>query len=37
VFEYRHNRVPDETCFFAINAVDGTRAEVVTVKMAVPK
>ena len=37
VFEYRHNRVKNEICFFAINAVDGTRAEVETTKMAVPK
>ena len=37
VFEYRHNRVPNELCFFTINAVDGTRAEVVTTKMAVPR
>lgn len=37
IVEYVYNRSPGEVCFFAINAVDGTRAELITTKMAVPK
>jgi len=37
VIEYLYNRSPGEVCFFAINAVDGTRAEVVTIKLPVPE
>lgn len=27
IIEYRYNAVPDEICYFAVNAVDGTRAK----------